>query len=294
MFLRSKLFLAHRIRRTKRKGLGYRKASTPEEEHNFYSMKRLPPLSPSFKSTHRALTHHCGGAAQGPLSLPQAVGALPVDTQSMALGRLITAGRDDLTSLVTGGKSPLEQRLEMASTMLPPPSVRSLEALGLGSDTSLSASIGLGSIGTHPSLGLTNMGATARVGLPVAARLGSPGLGTLEAEALARSNLQLQHQAGILGAFESSRQSLATERALQLQIERMQMERLLREHQQSVALGLPISRSVLGQAQTLGLSGPLASQLMGSEGGLSDQHLASHGPSSPASTGLYISKIAKR
>jgi hypothetical protein len=43
LFIRSKCFLSHRIQRTKIKGLGTRKPSSPETEPNFYNAPYLPP-----------------------------------------------------------------------------------------------------------------------------------------------------------------------------------------------------------------------------------------------------------
>jgi hypothetical protein len=43
LFIRSKCFLSHRIQRTKIKGQGTRKPSSPETEPNFYNAPYLPP-----------------------------------------------------------------------------------------------------------------------------------------------------------------------------------------------------------------------------------------------------------
>jgi hypothetical protein len=43
LFIRSKSFLSHRIQRTKIKGQGTRKPSSPETEPNFYNAPYLPP-----------------------------------------------------------------------------------------------------------------------------------------------------------------------------------------------------------------------------------------------------------
>ena len=50
LFLRGKLFLCHRIQRMKNKGVGYKAASSPETEPNFYLMKPLPetPIKQDF------------------------------------------------------------------------------------------------------------------------------------------------------------------------------------------------------------------------------------------------------
>jgi hypothetical protein len=47
LFLRCKPFLSHRIQRTKIKGEGARKPSTPENEPNFYDARNTPYLPPT-------------------------------------------------------------------------------------------------------------------------------------------------------------------------------------------------------------------------------------------------------